>query len=123
MIQYPETCALLTEEELEYTTGGMNGLVLGGWLLVGVRSVVAFAYDSSLSDQLRKENPGKYNSSKESRTQFSKDVRQEYFRHPAGWLTVVGYVAGAAAVFLGGMQEGAASVPPVTIPSGTEIKF
>ncbi|WP_302276346.1 hypothetical protein [Faecalibacterium prausnitzii] len=115
MMKYPKNCAILTEEEMEYTTGGTNGLIIGSWVIWGVTAIGMLAYNVSISNKMVEENPDKYNDSAESQTQLVKDLRKEFFRHPMGWLIATGCVAGIAMGILGGYKEGVDSVPPIVI--------
>ena len=61
MMKSPKNCAILTEEEMEYTTGGMSGLLFNT-CMVGmlVFEFVNIANWSATGARLQKENPEKY---------------------------------------------------------------
>lgn len=61
MMNYPRNCTLLTEEEMEYTTGGMSVLAFNT-CMVGmlVFEFVNIANWSATGARLQKEDPEKY---------------------------------------------------------------
>lgn len=106
MMNYPQNYALLAEEEMKYTTGGTNALVVGCWVMTAVVSLGSIAYNMELTNQLKREASDRYDDSREGRVQLSKDMRKEYFKHPQGWLLAAGYALALGCGFVGGWQEG-----------------
>ena len=121
MMNYPKHCTPLAEEELEYTTGGANALLVGGLLTSVVVTLGMIPYNTDLNNQMKRENPDKYDDSLAGQTELSKDVRKEFFKHPQGWLLAVGYVLALGCVFIGSAQEASANAPtyPVYYQTGT----
>lgn len=123
MMNDPKNYVLLTEEEMEYTTGGVNGLLAVGLVSAVAASLGMIPYNMDLGNRLKRENPDKYDDSLEGRTRLSKDLRKEYFKHPQGWLLAAGYVLALGCVFVGSAQEGKANAPtyPIQYPTSSTI--
>lgn len=108
MLSYPEHYFLLTEEEMEYVSGGSDEdfmLALAGGSLVGVVvSTVAYCINAErIHNKRRTENPEKYEPASDpvKRRQLAMDTREECLTSPMGVISLAGYAASAVCILVG----------------------
>lgn len=102
-MKYPKNYALLTEEEMEYTTGGsvLGVVLLAGGLTVGVfAGMMSSRYMAQLQTELKEKHPEKYLPETEETAKALKADAQLAYNDSAAGLAV-NLLAGASGFCIG----------------------